>query len=109
MSMNEFEFGILGIYCIYLYSTSISNFMVFFKRLILANIVSTLSFYSEDHFDSSVILFHSKGFFYVCINKYVLFMCVYIHIQAHTSGCCFFSFLPPSLIWFGLVWFGFFV
>ena len=50
-SANEFECGILGFYFIQLCSARVSDFMVFFKRLIMNMVVLIFSFYKEDCFD----------------------------------------------------------
>ena len=55
MSANEFEFGILGLHFISLCFRCVSDFMVLFRRLILARVNSVSSFYSGDCFDSFFI------------------------------------------------------
>ena len=50
-SANEFEFGILGFYFIYLCFTYVLDFMVLFRRLIMARVVFASSLYSENCFD----------------------------------------------------------
>ena len=99
---NESKFGILGFYYFkYLYSTHISDFMVFFRRL-MARVIFVSIFYSEYCFDKSVNLFSCRicisrcsvgvsclwktfGLFYVCNYKYVLCVpeCVYTFAYMH--------------------------
>ena len=58
--IKESEFGILDFYYfIYLCSTHVSDFMVFFRRLIMVRVFFVCKFYRED-FDSSVILFNFR-------------------------------------------------
>ena len=49
-SANEFKFGILGFYFIYLYFNCVWDFMFLFRRLKMANVVSALDFYSDYFF-----------------------------------------------------------
>ena len=102
--MNRFanEFGILDFYFIYLCSyfiylcsTCVSDFMVLFRRLIMAGVVTASSSYSKNCFDWGVILFNSRNCFILCMYLFtsMYFVCLYICIHAGTSDYCF-SFLP---------------
>ena len=88
-SANEFVFGILGFYGKYLCSTRVSNFIVLFRRLIVARVVSASSLCREDCFDRSVILFLIFSI-WVGIYKYLLYgsvclhMCVYMWSHRYT-------------------------
>ena len=58
-SANEFECGTLGFYFIKLCCTRVSDFIVFFRRLMMLRAVFS-GFYRKDYFNRVVILFSSR-------------------------------------------------
>ena len=105
---NEFKFCIVWFYLMYFYSTRISDFMVFFRRLITSRLVSASNRSSEDCFDGGVFLFQNLEIFFriykyllcVCMRARVCVyacVCVCVCIYVRTSSCFSFSSLPLSV------------
>ena len=100
-SANEFEFGILGSYCIYLCSTCVLDLIVLPRRLIIAGIVSASGLNYEDCFDKGLIIFNSGICFFICmyllVSTLCVRVCVYECVHSHTASCCYFFSFFSSL------------
>ena len=93
-SANESGVGIFSFYFIFLCSTRVLDLVDFFRRLIMARVVSVSSLYSEDCFGRGVILFNSRCFF-LCL--FLNFVCVGLHSHTCTYTQLFFSILSLRL------------
>ena len=112
---NELECGSLGFYFIWLCSTRVSDFMVFFRKLIIVKAVFFSDFYNEDYFDSIVIHFNPRIWVSECPVEFhdlwkhlasedvfirMYRVCMHIHTLIYFQGCCcLFVSLSSSLNW----------